>query len=439
MTGPLRIGSPDALMGLRRGWLPLSLTLLACSLATSGAAQPSPKGGPPDSLIALTGVFRAGSAHDITIAPLRTPAGWMLLMADVQSGQIRLLAPRARNVYAAGAALAEPTPADWTLRFTPESRPTELVVEESDNGSRFTARRIPIETVSISFQSGATRLQGSLYRPLRQGSRLPLVALAHGSEGDDRYSFGPIPWVLASQGYAVLAYDKRGTGASTGEWDSAGLEEYADDLVAGIAAMCARPEIDTARVAVLGVSEGGWVAPLAASRTTTIRAIAAICGGARTKGDAYVHKVRREAEGGGRPTAAVDSIVRAAEELVASSARSVKTGRSPSGFDRRIAYDPTADWRRFKGPVLYMGGEADVLESGPEAARWFRRLFAGSPNVEATIRLWPRAHHSLLLGVTGEPGEFRSLRGITQLAPGYWDVLLRWLDVHVCSAHAPGR
>src|SRR5262245_16203069 len=327
MSGATRMRRPSALFGLRGVSNPLSFSLLACTLGTSGAAQPPSKSGPPDSLIALTGVFRAGSAHDITIAPLRTPAGWMLIMADEQSDQLRLLEPQAMNLYAAGATFAEPTPAEWTLRFTPQSRPTELVIERSDNRSRFTARRIPIETVFISFQSGATRLNGSLYRPLRRDSRLPLIALAHGSEDNDRYSFGPIPLVLASQGYAVLAYDKRGTGASTGEWKSAGLEDYADDLVAGITAMCARPEIDPARVAVLGVSEGGWVAPLAASRTTTIKAIVAICGGARTKGDAYVHKVRREAEAGGRPTAAVDSIVRVAEELVAVSARNVRTGR----------------------------------------------------------------------------------------------------------------
>src|SRR5262249_35704301 len=197
--------------------------------------------------------------------------------------------------------------------------------------------------------------------------------------------------------------DKRGTGASTGEWQSAGLEEYADDLVAGIVAMSRRPDIDTTRVAVLGLSEGGWVAPLAASRSAGIKAIAAISGGARTEGDADVHKVRREAEGAGRSAAAVDSIVRAAEELIASSVRNAKTGRSPSGFDRRIAYDPTGDWRRFQGPVLYMGGEADVLESGPEAALWFRRLFDESGNGDATIRLWPRAHHRLLLGVDDDP------------------------------------
>jgi len=412
--------------------------LLACALTTTAAAQASASG-PPDSTIAMTGVFRAGKAHDIAIAPFRTPAGWSLIMADVQSDQLRLLAPIGRNTYTAGRELARPTPTEWTLRFTAGKGLTELVIEESGTGQRFTAVRIPIEIVPVQFHNGGVQLEGSLYLPSVRHSRLPLVALAHGSEDNDRYSFGPIPFVLASQGYAVLAYDKRGTGASTGDWASAGLEEYADDLVAGIVAISRRTEIDTARIAVLGVSEGGWVAPIAASRSTAIKAVVAITGGARTKGDAYVYKMRREAEAGGPSAAAVDSVVRAAEETVASSVRRATTGQSPSGFDRRIAYDPTQDWRRFRGPVLYMGGEADVLESGMDAALWFRRLFAESGNVDATIRLWPRAHHSLLLGVTGDPSEFRSLRGITQLAPGYWDVLLHWLDVHVRSAHSKGK
>ena len=424
MAGPTRKTALSLRPFLTVPWLTLCL---ACALPAAGAAQLPAPSGPPDSVMALAGVFRAGKAHDITIVPFRTPAGWILLLADQQTDQLRLLAPAGKGVYTAGSEFTKPTPAEWTLRFTPPARPTELRIEGT--GVRFTAKRVPIETVPLSFHNGTTRLEGSLYRRAERGSRKPLIALAHGSEDNDRYSFGPIPWVLAAQGYAVLVYDKRGTGASTGDWSSAGLEEYADDLVAGIQAADKRPDIDATRIAVLGVSEGGWVAPLAASRSTAIKAIAAISGGARTKGDAYVYKVRRTAEASGRPAAAVDSTVQAAEQLVASSVRNAKAGGS--GFDRRLAYDPTQDWRRFKGPVLYMGGEVDVLESGPEAALWFRRLFAEAGNVDATIRLFPRAHHSLLLGVTGDPSEFRTMSGITQLAPGYWDVLLHWLEVEV--------
>ena len=435
MTGSNRRSSRIATFLFKPSRVPLWMLLLAFAHAATAAAQRPTTSGPPDSIMAMVGVYRAGVAHDIAIAPVRTPAGWMFLLADEQTDQVRLLAPTGRGAYAVGSEFTRPIPPEWTLRFTPETRPTALVIEGNGTEPPFTAKRIPFDAVPISFHNGATRLEGFLLRPSVRRSRLPLIALAHGSEDNDRYSFGPIPWVLASQGYAVLLYDKRGTGASTGDWRTAGVEEYADDLVAGIQAMSKRPEIDPARIAVLGTSEGCWVAPLAASRLAAIKAIAAICGGAGTKGDAYVYKMRRAAEADGKSAAAVDSVVRDAEQLVASSVRNAKTGASPTGFDRRLAYDPTQDWQRFKGPVLYMGGEADVLISGPDAALWFRRLFAEAGNVDVTIRLWPRTHHSLLLGVTGDPVEFQTLRGIKQLAPGYWDVLLHWLDVEVRSPH----
>jgi dienelactone hydrolase len=367
------------------------------------ALAQSPPSAPPDSVFRFGGVFRAGAGHDIVIAPFRVGSGWTLLLSDLQSDAMRFLAPAGARTFTTGTEMVRPTPIEWTLRFGGPSAADELVIDPGGLAPEFPAKRVPIDAVPISFVSGATRLEGYLYRPRSGRGRLPLVALAHGSEASDRYSFGPTPLALAAQGFAVLAYDKRGTGASGGDWEASGLEDYADDLVAGIRAMTRRPDVDSARVGVLGFSEGGWVAPLAASRSAAIKSIAVVNGGARTKGDAYVFKVRRETEAAGRP----------------------------ASVDRRVAYDPTDHWRRFRGPVLYMGGEADVLESGPDAAAWYRRLFAESGNVDVTIRLWPRTHHGLLLGVTGEPSEFRTFRGIAQLAPGYWDVLLRWLTAQL--------
>src|SRR5262245_45072389 len=103
MSGLIGRGARTARFGLRRAVYSLPLLMLACALATQGAAQPTATSGPPDSIMAMTGVFRAGRAHDIAIAPLRTPAGWMLLLADVQSDQLRLLAPAGKSVYTAGA------------------------------------------------------------------------------------------------------------------------------------------------------------------------------------------------------------------------------------------------------------------------------------------------------------------------------------------------
>jgi len=403
----------------------ISFTLV---VASNGTAQATPRGGPPDSLLAYTGVFRMGMAHDVAITPFRSPGGWMLLMADVQTDALRFLTSAGRDAFTAGAETIRPAPVAVRVSAVRDrSGIGSLTVRPDGASTGHVARRIPIDAVPVAFTNGQIQLKGFVYRPRAAKGKLPLVALAHGSEDNDRYSFGPIPLVLAANGFAVLAYDKRGTGESTGDWKPAGIEELADDLVAGIRSVSRREDVDPARIVVLGVSEGAWVAPLTASRFPGIKGIAALSGGARTKGDAYVHKIRRELEGARASAAAIDSGVKEAERLIAASVQRVKAGDSPRGFDRRVSYDPTDHWRRFRGAVLYMGGEADVLESGPAAADWFRRVFAESGNVDATIRLWPRAHHSLLLGVTGEPSEFQTLNGIKQLAPGYWDVLLKWL------------
>jgi uncharacterized protein len=405
--------------------------ILIIGIPVPGLTQSTSQLAPPDSLLAYAGVFRIGAAHDVAIVPLRAGKAWMLLLADAQSDGLRFLTPAGIDTFTAGPEAVAPSPVEWTIIARRQNGVVSAITMRSaQTSTTFDGRRVPIDAVPVSIANGSIRLNGTLYRPRGRPGRLPLIALAHGSEEADRYSFGPIPLVLAGKGFAVLAYDKRGSGASTGDWSSAGLVELADDLVAAIRAVGKRPDIDSSRIAILGTSEGGWVAPLAASQLHAIKAIVTICGGARTKGDAYVYKIRREREAAGASPASVDSAVKEAEGLVAASAQRV-VGGTASGFDLRLSYDPTADWQAFRGAVLYMGGEADVLESGPEAADWFRRLFERAGNADAATRLWPRAHHSLLLGVTGEPSEFRTLRGIKQLAPGYWDVLLRWLDVHL--------
>jgi alpha-beta hydrolase superfamily lysophospholipase len=416
----------------------LTLTFSLALASTAGAQRATP-GVPPDTLLAYTGVFRMGAAHDVAIAPFRTPSGWMLLLADVQTDALRFLTPTGQDSFTTGSETLPSAQIESRISAVRDGAIVRSMTVKAEAATTSAiARRISVDVLPITFTSGAIRINGYVYRPSGARHKLPLVALAHGSEDSDRYSFGPIPLVLASQGFAVLAYDKRGTGTSTGDWSPAGLEELADDLAAGIRAVRERPDIDPKRIAVLGVSEGGWIAPIVASRLPGIRAIAAISGGARTKGDAYIHKIRQEQHAAGASAATRDSALKDAERLIAESARRVAARESPRGFDRRVSFDPTEHWRRYKGPVLYMGGEADVLESGPAAAEWFNRLAAESGNLDVTVRLWPRAHHSLLLGVTGEPSEFRTLRGIKQLAPGYWDVLLRWLGKHVASAeHVP--
>lgn len=69
---------------------------------------------------------------------------------------------------------------------------------------------------------------------------------------------------LARAGIATAHMDKRGSGMSGGDWREAGFDLLADDALAAMAALRAQPEVDAARTGFLGLSQGGWIAPIAA-------------------------------------------------------------------------------------------------------------------------------------------------------------------------------
>ena len=108
--------------------------------------------------------------------------------------------------------------------------------------------------------NGDAKLAGTLIIPEGTAPR-PAIALLHGSGPLTRHSFGPYPLFFASQGFAVLTYDKRGTGASTGVRVDASTgralaprfypEDLRNDALAALALLRAHPAVDD--VCVIGV------------------------------------------------------------------------------------------------------------------------------------------------------------------------------------------
>ena len=395
------------------------------ALGTPAWAQPADSTNP---YVGLYATSQGQAAVSLLPGPGKQP-----LWTDVSSDQLRMLFPSGADTFVAGEEIAKGHPVEYTLAFVRDNhhRVTGLNTRHVAQPSAETAQRVPLRTVEVGFRNGPVRLAGTLYLPPKsertRDTRYPALVLVHGSEANDRHSFGGFPLILAGEGFAVLAYDKRGTGSSTGDWKSVGLEPLADDLAQAVRLLGERADIDRTRIGLIGFSEGAWVAPLAASREPLISFIAALSGGGLTKGDAYVHKMRMAGLEEGLSHPALDSVVTAAERTIAESHERVERNASPSGFDLRLSYDPSKDWSRFPGPILYCGGASDVMEPASRSAEWFERLrVTGHSNV--TVKLFPNAHHSLLLANTGTPSEFASLTGIRQLVPGFWDVLLRWLE-----------
>ena len=125
------------------------------------------------------------------------------------------------------------------------------------------------------FTSGNVQLSYRLDVPAHTAP-VGAVVFAHGSGMTTKDScrvFG-LADGFVSRGYATLCFDKRGVGQSTGQYiqvfvqnSAAILEELASDVAAGVAFLRSRPEIDPNRIGLAGVSQAGWIVPIAAAKT----------------------------------------------------------------------------------------------------------------------------------------------------------------------------
>src|SRR6185369_1904199 len=118
----------------------------------------------------------------------------------------------------------------------------------------------------VTFVSAATKLAGRLIEPPGAvDPKRPLVVLVHGSEKTP--AIGSVyAYMLVAQGVSVFVYDKRGTGASDGDYTQ-NFELLADDAAAALEHARRMAAGRFGRAGFFGGSQGGWVAPLAATRS----------------------------------------------------------------------------------------------------------------------------------------------------------------------------
>jgi len=125
------------------------------------------------------------------------------------------------------------------------------------------AQEVDFDVQEVSFTSGAETLAGRLVLP-RVNKPVPIVVLVHGSENTSALRYYALQRLLPANGIGVFVYDKRGTGSSQGIYTH-DLQLLAGDAVEAMktAQQLAGPR--SKRIGYYGMSQGGWVAPLAAT------------------------------------------------------------------------------------------------------------------------------------------------------------------------------
>jgi dipeptidyl aminopeptidase/acylaminoacyl peptidase len=121
----------------------------------------------------------------------------------------------------------------------------------------------------VTFASGEVTLAGRLLLPATPG-RHPAVVYAHGSGPGTRHQVSLLAHFFLHRGIAVLGFDKRGIGQSSGDWRLIDFPELASDVLAAVSFLRSRPDIDPHRIGLYGISQGGWVVSLAASLSADV-------------------------------------------------------------------------------------------------------------------------------------------------------------------------
>lgn len=134
-----------------------------------------------------------------------------------------------------------------------------------------------IVTENKSFRSGDATLSGTLYLP-QNGRTLGAVVVTHTASKPlhEAPLYQHLKDMLPPLGIAVLAYDRRGSGRSGGDLKSSDYAMLADDAIAAVQVLKADRRIDPMRIGIWGLSQGGWLSLLAATRSPDVRFVISI-------------------------------------------------------------------------------------------------------------------------------------------------------------------
>ena len=271
------------------------------------------------------------------------------------------------------------------------------------------------EEVSIPSADGV-RLSGTLALPAGTSAarKVGAVVLISGSGPQDRDEsvptvpgyrpFRDIADTLARRGIAVLRYDDRGFGESTGNFAAATPLDFAQDVRAAVAWLRARPEIAAGRVGLIGHSEGGLVAPIVAADDKAIGAVVLLAAPARRGRELLEYQQRYQIE---RDTtldaAGVDSARAAGREQLDS------LSGSSRWWSFVLGYDPLPTAVRLRMPVLILHGETDRQVTADQAAE-LAQAIRGAGNPRVTAHVFAQTNHLFLTDPDGDPAGYARLR-----------------------------
>lgn len=314
----------------------------------------------------------------------------------------------------------------------------------------------PYRSEAVTFDNPAApgvRLAGTLTLPAGDGP-FPAAILISGTGPQDRdetieghKSFAIWADVLTRRGVAVLRYDDRGVASSTGNYGAATQGDFASDVKAAFDWLAARPDIDPARIGLIGHSEGGIFAPMAMQDGAHAAWLVTLAGPAVPGGEIIEAQVSQMARAGGMSAEAVErvnafqhrvmvavaanagdgeAVRREVEALALSNGRTPQDAArtaavmSSSWYRGMVAHDPAESIRAISAPMLAVYGGKDLQVPADQNAPVIAQL-----KPDADVVVLPGLNHLFQPAGTGLPAEYGQIE--TTLDPSVIRTVVDWV------------
>jgi dienelactone hydrolase len=399
-----------------------------------------------------TGTYQVGPGHLISIIQYFAPYVRSLFFSDSQSDQEGILLPRSEADFLCGSGV-KVYPVQAAVHFTINQTGQVTALQwKPKNAPALAGTPIQLPEEEISFTNGDVTLSGTLVLPLTKAPH-PAVVVCGGSDPWVRSELRALADFFAVNGVAALIYDKRGCGSSTGDLNTSGFDDSAGDALAGLELLKNRPDINPHQIGLWGISEGGWIVSLAASRSTDVAFIISISGAGITPEADGAYQVEHWMKAAGYSKADGNE----ARSLFLLNSRYWATGSdwnevetackadqkkpwynanpflrngvsdllhsSAFGGDKHYQlirnYDPVPALRKVHCPVLAVLGELDVLVPARKSADIWKTALTEAGNHDVVIKMFPHTDHLI-----EDPRTWIS-------PPDYYTLELGWLLKHV--------
>jgi uncharacterized protein len=325
------------------------------------------------------------------------------------------------------------------------------------------------EEVSFENKNAGITLAGTFTYP-KEGNNFPAVVLISGSGMQDRDEsllnhkpFLVLSDYLTRNGIAVLRYDDRGAGKSTGDFLSATSMDFVSDALSAVNFLLTRKEVDKDKIGLVGHSEGGLIAPIASNKNKDIDFIV-LMAGPGLKGDkllllqeALISRAEGETEENIKKNTAtakrIYELIDSEKDTAVLRSKVVEILKesfsSMTEEDRKkipdidaiinqqvsqiltpwfrffITYDPYPELKKVDVPLLAINGENDLQVPPRENLDLIEKAMQDGGNKNYKTVLVPGLNHLFQTSETGKVSEYNKIE--ETFSPAAMKIISEWI------------